>query len=85
MLPSQTDSPETAVFDQQRRRRVQQVLASLNSEQREALVLAYFSGLSQTEIAAKLGLPPGTVKTRVRLGMMKLRDLLGSEQQGGSL
>ena len=73
------------MFDQQRRRRVQQVLASLNSEQREALVLAYFSGLSQTEIAAKLGLPPGTVKTRVRLGMMKLRDLLGSEQQGGSL
>ncbi len=85
LLPSDGRDPEATVFDRQRQRRVQQALAGLNPDQREALVLAYFSGLSQTEIAAKLNVPLGTIKTRMRLGMMKLRDLLGAEQQGGSL
>lgn len=56
---------------------VRNALAELPEEQQETLFLAYFEGLTQTEIAARLGDPLGTVKTRMRSGMMKLRELLG--------
>lgn len=69
-------TPDQEIEEQQRRQHVSQALALLSSEQREAIALGYFYGLSQSEIADKLGLPLGTVKTRMRLGMIKLREAL---------
>jgi len=61
---------------------VRRALASIPEEQRRALLLAYVEGLSQTEIAARLKQPLGTVKTRMRSGLLKLRALL-RENVGG--
>ena len=58
---------------------VRRALSELPEEQKRTLVLAYFDGLTQSEIAAKLNAPLGTIKTRMRSGMIKLRALLGSQ------
>jgi RNA polymerase sigma-70 factor (ECF subfamily) len=62
------------------RERVQAAIAQLPAEQREALALAYFGGYTHEEISSLLSLPLGTVKTRIRLAMHRLRDLLQDEQ-----
>ncbi len=73
--------PEVSVARKEQRDFVQRALASLAPEQREVIELAYYGGLSHSEIASKIGEPLGTVKTRVRLGMMKLRNFLGPFQE----
>jgi RNA polymerase sigma-70 factor (ECF subfamily) len=60
---------------------VRKALSELPEEQQKTLFLAYFEGLTQTEIAARLGDPLGTVKTRMRSGMNKLRELLGDSRE----
>ena len=55
---------------------VRDALARLQAEQRQAIEMAFFGGLTQTEIAAKLNEPLGTVKARIRRGMLKLREEL---------
>ncbi len=72
-----TPSPMSALLADERSRRVQDALATLPPPQRAALELAYFEGLSQSEIAERLDEPLGTVKTRMRLGLRRLRELLG--------
>lgn len=81
-IPSDDASPEERSSARQREEIVQTALAQLSAEQRDALLLGYFGGYSQSEIAARLNLPLGTVKTRMRLGLMKLRDLLAPYAEG---
>ncbi len=60
-------------------RHVRSALAQIPEAQRKVLLLAYFQGLSHSEIAARLGAPLGTVKSHARLGLTKLRDLLRAD------
>jgi len=76
-------TPQGAAELSEARELVAAALGELPVEQREALELAYFGGLSQTEIAARTGQPLGTVKTRMRLAMQKLRTSLATLGRAG--
>ena len=68
--------PDENSFIRQQRMMVETALGGLTPEQRELIELAFFSGLTHSELALRTGLPLGTVKTRIRLGIIKLRELL---------
>jgi RNA polymerase sigma-70 factor (ECF subfamily) len=71
--------PEAVAISGNRRQIVQDILANLEPEQVATLQLAFFDGLSHGEIAAKTGIALGTVKTRIRTGMMRMRELLAGQ------
>ena len=68
--------PEEGAESNERRQAISDAMATIPPDQREAIHLAFFSGLTQMEIAERLGTPLGTVKARIRRGLMKLGDLL---------
>ncbi len=68
----------SAVTSGERHEFVREAMRKLSEEQRQAIELAFFGSLTQAEIAEQLDLPLGTVKARIRRGMMKLRGLIGS-------
>ncbi len=73
------DATATAVHQSLEARRVHGALDSLTELQRQAIELAYWGGYSHTEVAGLLDIPVGTAKTRIRDGLIRLRDTLGVE------
>jgi RNA polymerase sigma-70 factor (ECF subfamily) len=72
-LPQPVETPEARAAVSEQQRAVARALDALPLEQRELIEHAYFQGLTQSELAERFNLPLGTVKTRVRMGMMALR------------
>ncbi|HEY3113454.1 MAG TPA: sigma-70 family RNA polymerase sigma factor [Gemmatimonadaceae bacterium] len=80
-LLAKDGSADDRIVEEERISVLASALNQLPAAQREALEMAYFGGLSQTEIAECTGLAIGTIKTRIRLGMQKLRERLAPAQQ----
>jgi RNA polymerase sigma-70 factor, ECF subfamily len=80
--PDPGSTPEQCTAAAEEQLRVRAALAALPEEQRLLLELACYSGYTQSELAERLALPLGTVKTRMRLGMIRLREELGSLTRG---
>ena len=77
VLPtSSAPMPEAVALQGERAQAVASALEALSEEQRRPIELAYYEGLSQVEIAGRLGQPLGTIKTRIRLGLTRLRHVL---------
>ncbi|HMD05212.1 MAG TPA: sigma-70 family RNA polymerase sigma factor, partial [Candidatus Binatus sp.] len=74
--PAVANDPSNEIHSAEQRRKVEIALATLNDAERELLRLAYFSDLSQSEIAERTSIPLGTVKSRMRSGLIRLRDAL---------
>ena len=79
--PDEAGNPAKQAVQMLLRGEIEVALSALRQEQREVVVLAYYGVLTHSEIAKRLGNPLGTVKTRMRLGLKKLREVLGKQSQ----
>ena len=82
LIPDGADSPEEMTERALQQELVRRAVALLPVEQSRVLALAYFQGLTHSQIATLCGEPLGTVKTRIRLAMQKLREILVDEDLG---
>jgi RNA polymerase sigma-70 factor (ECF subfamily) len=71
--------PEQAVLDSSRRQMIRQHMDKLPAEQYRRIEMSFFSGFSHSEIAERMDIPLGTVKSRIRQGMCQLRDWFQTE------
>lgn len=83
VAPTDADGPETTVVDNVAaawgRERLTSALRALSDDQRRAIELAYYDGLTYKQVASVLGIPEGTAKSRLRLAIARLRAVLGDE------
>lgn len=79
-IASEDALPDETVSSNEEQAKVRGALSALPDDQREAVILAYVDGLSHSEIAERLGLPLGTIKSRIRLAYQKIRDAVGDLQ-----
>ena len=80
-LPSAPDDADEVVDTQRREERVRAAVAALPPEQQDLVDMAFFKGLSHSQIAEETGLPLGTVKSRIRLAFTRLRRILEADTQ----
>jgi RNA polymerase sigma-70 factor (ECF subfamily) len=80
VLPT-ADSAEERVDADLRAQRVRDALRHLTAEERQSIEIAYFAGRTYAEVAEQLDEPPGTIKTRIRSGLIKLRHRLAGEER----
>lgn len=78
LYSNESDPLENTILSE-RAKRVHEALNEISEKQRKVLQVAYFNGMSQSEISEEFDIPLGTVKTRMRDGMIKLRELLAKE------
>ncbi len=74
-------SPAAALTQKRDASRVENCMRALDADQRQAIALAFFDGLSHAEVATHLKKPLGTIKTHVRRGMIKMKDCLGAQHE----
>lgn len=83
-VESDRPTPEAAAQTQENAQTIHRAIAGLSDKQRVAIELAFYEGLSHSEIADRTGEPLGTIKSRVRLGLIRLRDELRNLDEGGN-
>ena len=74
LIADTADGPERVALTTERASRLKEALDTLPLLQRVPIELAFFEGLTHTEVAERLEVPLGTIKTRIRLGLMKMKD-----------
>ncbi|MEB3212039.1 MAG: sigma-70 family RNA polymerase sigma factor [Leptolyngbyaceae bacterium] len=82
-LEASSDSPMSDVMQFEQSQEVQAAVAQLPDSQQQILQMAYYEGLTQAKIAERLGTPLGTIKTRARRGLIRLRQLLENQLDSG--